>query len=281
MPRSERWVARSPRGRGTPEPPFLSRAGGTPHPATDLRGSSSVTRHGPARCLPGSVGVAAHLGAAGTAAALQPAATRRCHLLLAFGGRCPLSPSPRIAATAARTVATDPDRSQSGKILRQRTRRPPTRPRLRRPLSPAAPLGAPAAARTLSSATDRPPAARPHTAGGDSGHAPREHTRMGGTLDFPPLFLMLLPYGIGGCGSQIPRLLPSERVSTPFPQPPPLDSLSICRCLRGIPTPSPLALTDTGGSPARAEEGASPVALADRCRARWHGTAGAPRRQQR
>lgn len=54
-----------PRGRGTPEPPFLSRAGGTPHPATDPQGSSSATRSSPARCLPGSGGVAAHLGAAG------------------------------------------------------------------------------------------------------------------------------------------------------------------------------------------------------------------------
>lgn len=50
---------------------------------------------------------------------------------------------------------------------------------------------------------------------------------------------MLLRYGIGGRGSQIPRLLPNERVSIPSPEPPPLNSFPISRCLGGTPTPSP------------------------------------------
>lgn len=230
MPRSERRVARSPGGGGTPESPFLPRAGCTPHPATVSPGQ--LQRRPPrSRPAPPRAAGPSQLTWAQQARPLpcSPAAARRCHLLLAFGGRCPLPPIPPHRGHRR------PNRSnwsQSGKILRQHTRRLPTRPRLRRPLSPAAPLGAPAAARTLSSATDlRQPAG---TAARHPGN-----TRTGGELHFPPPFQMSLRYGIGGRGSQIPRLPPSEGLSTSLPQRPPLDSLPISRCLGGIPTPSP------------------------------------------
>lgn len=170
------------RGRGTPRQAFDS-GGCTWHP-----GSPSAPRYRATRCPTGQRGRAGEPGRCSSPGRSRhrrcpcsPAAAR-CHLLLAFRVSCPLLP---ITATAARSVATSPGRSQSGKIPRQHTRRLPTALRLPLPRRPRAPLRAPAAACMLISATSGSP---PHARVGSAAARRLGNRDIQGCAFFPSLF---------------------------------------------------------------------------------------------
>lgn len=125
--RAQRWRPCPARSSGSPGPlnPRSCPGPGHPAPATVPPGPS-----------PGGGGVTAHLGAQAPPLPRGPPAPAAAICCSPSEGDAlffPSSPSPGIAATAARTAATGPDRSQSGKTLRQGTRRLPSRARPRRP----------------------------------------------------------------------------------------------------------------------------------------------------